>query len=365
MTISVLLLSRYERSGPSSRVRHYNFLPTLQRAGFDVTVAPFLGDDYLSLYFRGARRPFDVLLKAYARRLRQMLTAARYDVIWVEKEALPWIPAELERMILYHRPVVIDFDDAWHLRYATHRSSAVRALLGRKFERAISQAVTVTVGNSFLADWAAHHATRVVELPSCVDVARYPILAPPDGPFTVGWIGTPANEAALTLIAEPLRQLCRTCTARLRVIGGSGRLAIDGVPVEQVSWSEESEVWDLAQCHVGVMPLPDGPWERGKCGYKLVQYMAAARAAVASPVGAATSILVDGETGFLARTTAEWTAAFERLAGDRERTRKLGLAARRRAELNYSLEAAGPRLIEVLTQAARSTPSAHLRPLHH
>jgi glycosyltransferase involved in cell wall biosynthesis len=355
MTYSVLLLSRYTRKGPSSRVRHYDYLPALEQAGFRVTCAPFLDDEYIERLFGGKSSSPQVLIRAYWRRLRQIAGAQRYDLIWIEKEALPWLPAVLEFAFLRGRPVVIDFDDAWHLRYATHRNPAIRLLLGHKLETGVAKATVVTVGNSMLANWAkSSRAPHVIEMPVTVDVDRYPVLPPPDGPFTIGWIGTPMNDAYLALIAEPLRRLHAAYGARLRVIGGTGRLSLGDVAIDHVPWREDTEAMELARCHVGVMPMRDGPWERGKCGYKVIQYMAAARPAVASAFGASTSIIVHGQTGFLADGTEEWVAALGGLAADRERARRLGLAARQRAEATYSVQCVAPKLIEILRNAVAS-----------
>jgi glycosyltransferase involved in cell wall biosynthesis len=363
MNYSILLLSRYARKGPSSRVRHYNYLPFLERAGFRVTSAPFLGEDYLERLFRGERRSPQLLIKAFWRRLRQVATARQYDLIWVEKEALPWLPALWELAFLGGRPVVTDFDDPWHLRYATHRNPLVRLVLEHKLETVVTRAKAVTVGSSMLANWAkASGASPVIELPVSVDIDRYPILPLPDGSFTIGWIGTPMNEAYLALVAEPLRRLHAACGARVRLIGGSGHFSLPGVAIDQVPWSEDTEAEELARCHVGIMPLRDGPWERGKCGYKLIQYMAAARPAVASPLGASTSILLPEETGLFANDTEGWTAALTALATDRERARKLGLAARQRAESKYSLQLSAQTLIKILQEAVASGQTNGTRP---
>ena len=356
MNHSVLLLSRYVRRGPSSRVRHYNFVPALEQAGFRVTVAPFLDDEYLDRFYRGDRRSPQLLMKAYWRRLRQISTARRYDLIWIEKEALPWLPAVVERAFFGERPIVIDFDDPWHLRYAGHWSVVVRVVLGRKLEAMAAHAKVVTAGSPALAEWAkSSKAPCVIEIPPAVDIARYPVLPLPGGPFTIGWIGTPRNEAYLELIAEPLRRIHATHGARVRLIGGSGHLSLPGVVIDNVPWREETEAEELARCHVGVMPLLDGPWERGKCGYKLIQYMAAGRPAVASAIGASSSIVSHGETGFLAKTTQEWISALSELACDLERVRSMGLAARQQAQDKYSLERNSPRLVEILLDAVGRT----------
>jgi glycosyltransferase involved in cell wall biosynthesis len=349
--VSVLLLTRYPRLGPSSRVRHYAFLPALERAGFAVTSAPLLDDASLAATFAGHRRGSRALIAAYARRLAAMLSARRYDLIWVEKEALPWLPAAIERALIGRRPLVVDFDDPWHLRYAAHPRALVRTLLGGKLEAVVARADVVTVGSAMLRDWAAKAGARPVELPPVVDLERYPLRPLPQGPFTLGWIGTPANEPYLGLIAEPLQRLAASREVRLRLIGGSGRLALPGVCIEHVPWREDNEAAALSGCHVGLMPLSDGAWERGKCGYKLVQYMAAGRAAVASPVGAASAMVVPGVTGVIAAENNDWLEALLALAEDRERARAMGLAARERAQAHYSLAAAAPRLIALFHEA--------------
>ena len=356
MNYSVLCLTRYERHGPSSRVRHYNYLPALERAGFRVTTAPFLNNEYLGRFFGGERHRLKIFLDAYWRRLHQISTARRYDVIWIEKEALPWLPAVLERPFFGGRPLVVDFDDPWHLRYAASSHALIRAVLGQKLEAVAAGATAVTVGSPALADWArSSQASPVIEMPSAVDLERYPVQPLPDGPFTIGWIGTPRNEVYLRLVAEPLRHLQATYGARLRMIGGSRTFSLPGVDIDHVPWREHTEAAELARCHVGIMPLQDGPWERAKCGYKLIQYMAAARPAVASRVGASTSIVVPGQTGFLANSAAEWITALTELAADRERVRTLGLAARQRAEAAYSVQVNAPKLIQILKDAVVSS----------
>jgi len=343
-------------------VRHYNYVPALEQAGFRVTVAPFLDDEYLDRLYRGQQRGLRLLAKAYWRRLRQILSARRYDLIWIEKEALPWLPAVVERAFLGGRPVVMDFDDPWHLRYANHRTFIVRALLGRKLEAMASHARAVTAGSPELTAWArSAEASRVIEMPPSVDIERYPLRPLPDGPFTIGWIGTPRNEAYLELISEPLQRLHATYGARLRVIGGSGGFSLPGVIVDNVSWNEATEAEELARCHVGVMPLRDGPWERGKCGYKVIQYMAAGRPTVASNVGATNSILAHGKTGFVAQTAEEWIAALGQLAADRERVRTMGLAARQQAQAKYSLQNDASRLVEILLRAVGEPAKANCR----
>ena len=335
MTYSLLLLTRYSRNGPSSRVRHYSYVPALQRAGFDITIAPFFDEDYVDLLYSGKRPSVAKLVKAYGRRCHQLIKSKRYDLLWIEKEALPWVPATLERALLGRRTYIVDYDDAWYLRYARHSRAMIRYPMSRKLEDLVMHATLVVVGNSVLADWADFSGARwVIELPSPVDLTQYPVLPSPDGPFTVGWIGTPVTAKYLAPVAEPLQHLQTKYGAKVLIIGVDEDFSLPGVTIERVPWREESEAANLARCHVGIAPLRDEPWEQGKCGLKLIQYMAAGRATVASPVGANKSIVIHGHTGFLASTPNEWIDSLCKLASDRNTSRIFGANGRQRVRRN-------------------------------
>jgi hypothetical protein len=188
-----------------------------------------------------------------------------------------------------------------------------------------------------------------------VDLRRYPEreAAPPwsDKPFTIGWIGSSLTSAYLEPLRPALRALLDMMPLRIVLIGAASD-ALAGLPVQRVSWSLDSEAAELARLDLGIMPLPDLPWERGKCGYKLVQYMASSLPVVASPVGANGDIVVRNETGFLAETPADWLAALTRLAQDPALRHRMGAAGRRRAERHYSLQARARELIEMLYNVA-------------
>jgi glycosyltransferase involved in cell wall biosynthesis len=346
---SVLLLTRYGRNGPSSRVRCDNYIPILERAGFHVTQAPFFDSEYIDALYSGRSYSRFNIIRDIAKRIRCLLSARRYDLIWIEKEILPWLPASFERNLLGGRPFVIDFDDAWHLNYSEHRNFVVRRVLRRKLERLATHAASVIVSNSFLADWARKSgARRVVELPSVVNTKHYAVEPPSDRPFTIGWIGTPVTQKYLQLVSEPLRHMQRTFGAKVHLIGASEDFSIPGLTFERIPWREETEARELSRFHVGIMPLTNGLWEQGKCGYKLMQYMASARPTVASPVGFNQALVLDGHTGFFASSTEEWIHALSLLAAEPATAERLGQAGRRHVEENYSLQATAPRLIRIL-----------------
>ena len=295
------------------------------------------------------------LLRAYTRRVRDLLGARAFDLLWIEKEALAWLPLPLERALLRNGPYVLDYDDATFHQYDMHRSAAVRRLYGRKLDGLMAGAALVVAGNRYLAERATKAGARQVEtVPTVVDLQRYPSAprAGPDEPARIAWIGSPSTARYLQAVAEPLRALASHTPFVLRVIGG-GAVQLPGVRTEAVAWSEATEVQALQGAVAGIMPLHDSPWERGKCGYKLIQYMACGLPTVASDVGANQDIVVQGTTGFLARSTQDWLDSLDRLLQDPPLRQRMGDAGRSRVERHYCLQVTAPRLAQLLRRAAR------------
>jgi len=350
----VLLLTRYERLGASSRVRFLQFLPALAKAGFDIEVQPLLDNDYVRALYGGPPVGAAAIMGFYARRLRTLLLRRAYDVVWLEKEALPYVPAWLEAHLTGGVPYVVDLDDAWFLRYEAHASPIVRTLLGGKIDAVMRRAAIVVAGNDYLAERArAAGAHRIEIVPTAIDLARYPeprtLADMPPGPAIVGWIGIPLNAHYLTLAAPALRLVGDGI--RLQLVGAPVPPELAGIPAESLPWSEETEVERICAFDIGIMPLYDTPWERGKCAYKLLQVMAAGKPVIASPVGANRQVVEHGVNGFLATGTQEWVDALRKLADPALRLR-MGAAARKTVAERYSVASVGPRLAAILTEAA-------------
>jgi glycosyltransferase involved in cell wall biosynthesis len=351
----VLLLSRYTRIGASSRLRLYQYLPFLESRGIEVKISPLLGDDYvMGLY--GGTVPIRSVIRSYMTRLGAMLRVKRFDMIWVEKEMLPWLPDWFEFGLLPGGiSIVVDYDDADFHRYDQHRSFCILTLLVKKIDTVMRKANLVIVGNDYLGNRARQAGARRVELlPTVVDVSKYAMVpSVPDRPITIGWIGSPSTARHLNYIAPVLREMVESCCARIVAVGlNAGQL--QGFPIEVKRWSEQSEISDIQQFDIGIMPLPDEPFERGKCGYKLIQYMACGKPVVASPVGVNSVIVREGIEGLLPRDLSQWGEALRTLCDDPSLRKRLGAAGRKRVEAEYSLQVTAPRLEEMLYSVVNS-----------
>ena len=219
MTTSVLLLTRYERLGASSRVRFLQFLPELERRGFTFDVRPLLDDDYVRSLYGGPSIGAGRLFMSYMRRIGTLRRRLRYDLVWLEKEALPWLPAWVDIARLQGMPYVVDYDDAWFHRYDMHWT---RPLLGHKIDAIMRVAHTVVAGNDYIARRAREAGARHVEIvPSAIDLDRYRDLPEPPAHegLVVGWIGIPLNARNLSIIAPALRAVP---SVKLHVVGGAG-----------------------------------------------------------------------------------------------------------------------------------------------
>jgi len=351
--MKILLLSRYSHRGPSSRVRFYQYLPYLSSQGVHVTVANLLADEYIEDLYADRRRRLAPIIGAYTKRLVYLLTNRKFDLLWIEGEILPWLPAWFET-IFFHPgiPYVVDYDDAIFHRYNMHPRFLVRALLGGKIDKVMRQAALVIVGSRYLGDYARRVGVKRVEhIPSAIDLNRYPNTPAPKSPFfTIGWIGSPVTKKYLNLVNTVLAEVCQDGSTRL-VLVGSGQLQLNGVPTEIRDWSEETEVADIQSFDAGIMPLPDDPWSHGKCGYKLIQYMACGRPVVASKVGVNTEIVEDGISGFLVNDKDSWVKALKTLRKSYSIRHRIGKSGRTRVETKYCIQVTAPRLVSLLYSA--------------
>jgi glycosyltransferase involved in cell wall biosynthesis len=349
--VRILALTRYERLGSSSRVRFYQYFPYLEAHGVEIVSAPFFKNSYVQSLYQGQTANIVSIFLAYAKRLWILLSSTQYDLLWIEKEILPWLPAWFESILQTLRiPYVVDYDDAVFHRYDMHPSRLVRRLLGHKIDHVMRRAALVVVGNQYLAERANQAgAQRVEYLPSVVDVSRYTQRkdsAPSS--FRIGWIGSPVTAPYLGQVTEALELLSREAKIQLILIGSGDAAPFAKIPTTVLPWDEKLEQSIGEMFDVGIMPLVDGPFERGKCGYKLVQYMAGGLPVVASPIGVNEQMIEPGFNGYLASSPEEWIQALRILVHDHTLASEMGKAGRQRAEQKYNLQRTAPKLLDLL-----------------
>jgi glycosyltransferase involved in cell wall biosynthesis len=349
--MKILALTRYSRLGASTRLRTLQYLPYLERTGFHITVAPFFDDAYLTGLYSDRRNIIETL-GYFAQRIKTMRRCNDIDLIWIEKEALPWVPWALERALLPRDiPYVVDYDDAVFHRYDQSRHPVVRAALGQKIDGVMAGAACVIAGNRYLADRAvAAGAKRVEVVPTVVDMHRYQVGNVPsaDGKLRVGWIGTPQTWRDLGYpIYEALAQELQNGDVVFRAVGAAPS-PLRKESLEIIPWTEESEVNAIQGMDIGIMPLTDTPWTRGKCGYKLIQYMACGKPVVASGVGVNNEIVRHEVDGFIVNDTSGWLEKIFILCKNAELRKQMGASSRERAAKQFSLQKWSAELADIL-----------------
>jgi glycosyltransferase involved in cell wall biosynthesis len=365
--VRMLVVSPFPEEAAGTRFRITQYIPFLEANGFDVTVDSFFTPSFFKLLYRKGRYPRKVVIFCglAARRLASVLSARRYDLIFMYREAFPIGPPIVERFLAGGAArVVLDFDDAIYLRNASEANWFVASLkFVRKMGTIVRLADRVTVGNEYLAAYARAYNPAVVTIPTCVDTTRFVprAAAAAASKPVVGWIGSPTTTPYLAGLGDVLRTTSAQHPFVLRVSGASDELRLDGVDVRKEPWTLAREVELFSTCDVGVYPLTDDEWSRGKCGFKAIQFMACGVPVVASAVGVNKDIISDGVNGFLASTPQEWVEKLGRLLVDPGLRARFGVAGRKTVEERYSLRVQAPRLLAALRETLNGTRQGNHR----
>jgi glycosyltransferase involved in cell wall biosynthesis len=310
-------------TGPSARHRALCYTPLLEAANVDVMVRE--------------------VPRGWFRRRRFFRSLRSVDLVLVQRRLLR--PGDVSRLRDSARRLVFDFDDALPY-HVSARGASESYLRRRRFKAMASSADLVLAGSDELAELARPYNEDVRVVPTAVDVRsirpREEASAAWKPAMVLGWIGSSATLPYLRQLRPALEEMGRQQRQmKLRVVADAS-LIVPGIDVEWKPWHEDEEAADLVSFDVGLAPLSDDPWARGKCGFRLLQYSAAAVPAVASPVGAQSRILVDGESGWFASTHDEWTERTMQLVRDRKLAHSMGRAARARAEAMFGRDRWGP-----------------------
>jgi len=343
----VLFLLPYPlHKAPSQRFRVEAYFDILKANGIEYSVDTFLSDKAWNvLYKKGSSIAKAIaVLQGFGRRLKLVLTeGSRYDYVFVHREASPIGPPIFEYLIarVLNKKILYDFDDAIWIPNTTAENKIVGWVKAFwKVKHICKWSYKVAGGNNFLCAFARQYADTVVLLPTCVDVVnKHNRLKEQETEhIVIGWTGSHSTMFYLDEIVPVLKKIIVECNVALVIISNKPPNFV--LPnMTYLPWSEESEIADLSRLHIGLMPLANDAWSEGKCGFKLIQYMALGIPVVASPAGVNKDIVEKGISGFLCTSQEEWYEALKRLILDAGLRSYMGTKGREKIISDYSIQA--------------------------
>ena len=365
----VLFLVAHPIEDAGCRYRVYQFLPYLENAGYECVVAPFSTASLFRALRRRGHFSSKILHTVYCsiRRFLQLAGLGQFDLVVIHREVFPFFAPALENAVLRRsRKVMFSFDDAI---YAGHHNVDTlnhpflyRLKYGRGVDEILGRCAHVVAGNRILGDYAGRVNPRVTVIPTVVDCNYYRYQEPQaknDVPITVGWMGSRSTVSYLQFVESTLKGIARRYPGRVQFrFFGHPDYKPDLPASISLPFQLGSEIADLHSLDIGIMPMPDTDWTRGKCAFKAIQYMATGAVAVASPVGVTTDLIEHSHNGLLASSVDEWFQSLSALVEDPELRRRLSLRARRTIEDSYSLQVWASSLVSVFDELTGESRSA-------
>jgi glycosyltransferase involved in cell wall biosynthesis len=343
-SLRVLFLTRYPVEGASSRYRVYQYLPHFEALGVKYRVQSFMSSAMYQLSFSKGHslRKLWETSRAVLRRLTVLSGLGRYDIIYMQRELLPFGPPLIERWLRWRGATLIfDYDDALFI-YKPSRYNSLASLLRSpdKVRQLFVIAHCVIAGNDWLRDEAIKSGAWAETVEVAEDTVRIAPHAPHtnDRPITIGWLGSTSTVKYLRLIEPVLQKIHRNYPdVQFRLMGG-GEFYMPGVPWHIEPWALDAELTALKAYDIGLMPLPDEDWAQGKSGGKARTYMAAGVVAVCEGIGYNLELIEHGNTGFLCRGEDDWYATLAYLIENPQARQTVATAARRIVEERFSPE---------------------------
>ncbi len=341
----ILFIAPYPTGkAPSQRFRYEQYLSFLEAHDFTFVIAPYLKQSTWEILYKEGRfiKKTFAILGAWFKRWFLLFSIKQYDIIFIHREVKPMGFPVLEWLICkLGKKVVYDFDDAIWLKNYSESNKAVSSLKRYSNVKKLCQwADVVSCGNDYLGNYAKQWNANVVINPTTIDTENYhnKMAQHNNEKPIIGWTGSHSTIRYLYAIYPIIEELEKQHEFEFRVISDlppkSGPKSLNFI-----KWSKENEIAVLSQIDIGIMPLEDDQWAKGKCGFKALQYMSLGIPAITSPVGVNTSIIQHEKNGFLSNTPDEWRSALEKLLTNKSNLLKMGQEARKTVEENYSVKA--------------------------
>jgi glycosyltransferase involved in cell wall biosynthesis len=341
--ILFLVLHRWDRS-PGQRYRHEQYVQHLEAAGFQCDFSPLLNESEDRIFYASGNyvRKIFIGLKTLLRRFGDIHKAKKYDFIYIYRDAY-FFGSFIEKQLAKTRAKLIyDFDDAIWLKDENPNQGLFNKLkTPDKISRIIAMSDRVIAGNEYLASYARQFNPNITIIPSTVDMARYVTdVRPANDRVCIGWTGSFSTIKHFETLVPALMEIKRRFGEKVYFkLIGDPNYSEPELGIQGISWRSDTEAQDLAELSIGVMPLPDNDWTRGKCAMKGLQYMALGIPTIMSPVGVNAVVIQNGENGFLASSTSEWVAKLSQLIDDALLRERIGQAGKMTVEMGFSVEA--------------------------
>lgn len=339
--MKILFLTNYYREGPSSRYRSFNYKNFFEKMGIETDYKPLMYEGYVKSLYTGIKNStLKKVICIIKRMLFVIFRKKKYDHIVIETELVKYLPYFIEKMLLKNISYSLDFDDNPKLQYVNSK------IYRNKIENLCNKAKFVTVGNSWY--FKELKGENLEYLPTVIDIEKYNKKEnyKNDKSIRIVWIGSKSTEFYLKIIQGVIVELSKKHNIIFKIIGGN--LENSKINIEAVEWREETEVKNILESDIGIMPLNDTYLEKGKCGFKLIQYMACGLPVVASPAPANKEIILNNENGFIAYNENEWFYYLEKLIENADLRERLGNNARKRVEEYYCYQVWTEKYIELL-----------------
>ena len=352
----ILFLSPYPfDKAPSQRLKYEQYYPFIEKAGFEITTSSFVDAKFWKIIYNEGNFVLKALfaLKGYIRRIKDLITIRKYDVVYVHLWVTPLGTPFFEWLFsIFAKKIVYDIDDLIFLGHTSDANKKSKFLKGKaKAIYLMKKANHVITCTPMLDEFVRKYNSNTTDISSTINTDTYIPKKDYDvkNKIVLGWSGSHSTSKFLHLLDKVLLDLKKEYDFELLVIG-DGDFKLPGINLRAIEWKATTEVQELCKIDIGLYPLPDEPWVYGKSGLKALQYMALGIPTIATAIGANFRVVSDKENGLLVKTDDEWKSAIISLIEDKDLREKLGRQGRKNVENNFSLYANKDKYLEILTK---------------